>query len=197
MSPNSNDRTASSTERCRIAILSFEGNMPELVPLTRFGGKPEGMIGNGQIPPSAQLRASAPSAKPECGKRRNHARPSSRPCSRDVRLESPLDGGIRPLAATSAQPPSKSNVFIQGSVGKLESASQSRERIRNFKKVSVVYPLNSDVFEILSTCQTRRCRVFRQPHSISLRPNRKAFRSALPGLSRISGMLQIALDWVR
>ena len=50
-----------------------------------------------------------------------------------------------------------------GSVGKLESASQSRERIRNFKKVSVVYPLNSDVFEISSTCQTCRCRVFRQP----------------------------------
>ena len=68
----------------------------------------------------------------------------------DVAIMGPLDT----LLSTQNQ---------RGYVGKLESASQSRERIRNFKKVSVVYPLNSDVFEILSTCQTRRCRVFRQP----------------------------------
>ena len=111
--------------RCRVAILSIEGNKPELVSLTRIGGKSEGPTGNKLVPLFARYRATAPSAKPECGKRRNHARPSSRSCSRDVRLDSPLDGGIRPRATTTAQPP---------------------EQIERF-------------------------------HSISLRPNRKAFRS--------------------
>ena len=37
---------------------------------------------------------------------------------------------------------------LVGLSGKLESASQNRERIGNFKKVSAAYPLNLDVYEI-------------------------------------------------
>ena len=63
-----------------------------------------------------------------------------------------------------------------GPVGKLESASQSRERIRNFKKVSVVYHLNLDAFEILSTCLIRQCRIFRHTHLTCSRATRHGRR---------------------